>query len=257
MLYAKQERYITEDGTRYLSDISVFPCNCEICSKYTPDELRQLKGQDKINEIAIHNLHAIKLEVDKVKQAIYEGRLWEYVLKKARAHPKLFEMVEILINNSESLSISTPKFKEKAIFLYDKYDQYRPEVMSYHTIVRKFKSKKKSLILLKEPQTKPGYLSHDYFALKRKYKEIDSFEICYYNPQLGLIPNEISDIFPAAHHETARLNFDPKEFTEFEKTWIKFFKNNKFSEIYFDKGDNFVANFIKLLPKGISKKSLK
>ena len=256
MLYAKQERYITEDGTRYLSDIAVFPCNCEICSKYTPDELRQLKGQEKINEIAIHNLHAIKLEVDKVKQAIYEGRLWEYVLKKARAHPKLFEMIEILINNSESLSVSTPRFKEKAIFLYDKNDQYRPEVMSYHTIVRKFKSKKKSLILVKEPQIKPGYLSHDYFALKRKFKEIDSFQICYYNPQLGLIPNEISDIFPAAHHETARLNFDPKEFSEFEKTWIKFFENNKFSEIYFDKTDEFVKYFIKLIPKGIKKKSL-
>ena len=256
MLYAKQERYITEDGTRYLSDIAVFPCNCEICSKYTPDELRQLKGQEKINKIAIHNLHAIKLEVDKVKQAIYEGRLWEYVLKKARAHPKLFEMIEILINNSESLSVSTPKFKEKAIFLYDKNDQYRPEVMSYHTIVRKFKSKKKSLILVKEPQIKPGYLSHDYFALKRKFKEIDSFQICYYNPQLGLIPNEISDIFPAAHHETARLNFDPKEFSEFEKTWIKFFENNKFSEVYFDKTDEFVKYFIKFIPKGIKKKSL-
>lgn len=256
MLYAKQERYITEDGTRYLSDIAVFPCNCEICSKYTPDELRQLKGQEKINKIAIHNLHAIKLEVDKVKQAIYEGRLWEYVLKKARAHPKLFEMIEILINNSESLSVSTPKFKEKAIFLYDKNDQYRPEVMSYHTIVRKFKSKKKSLILVKEPQIKPGYLSHDYFALKRKFKEIDSFQICYYNPQLGLIPNEISDIFPAAHHETARLNFDPKEFSEFEKTWIKFFENNKFSEVYFDKADEFVKYFIKFIPKGIKKKSL-
>ncbi|PJB99067.1 MAG: tRNA guanosine(15) transglycosylase TgtA, partial [Nitrosopumilales archaeon CG_4_9_14_0_8_um_filter_34_10] len=60
MLYAKQERYITDDGTRNLSDISVFPCNCEVCSKYTPDELRQLEGHDKINEIALHNLHAIK-----------------------------------------------------------------------------------------------------------------------------------------------------------------------------------------------------
>jgi 7-cyano-7-deazaguanine tRNA-ribosyltransferase len=137
MLYAKQERYITDDGTRYLSDISVFPCNCEICSKYTPNELRQLKGQDKINEIAIHNLHAIKLEVDKVKQAIYEGRLWEYVIKKARAHPKLFEMTEVLINNSESFTKTTPKFKERAIFLYDKDDQYRPEVRSYHEIVVK------------------------------------------------------------------------------------------------------------------------
>ena len=256
MLYAKQERYITEDGTRYLSDITVFPCNCEVCSKFTPNELKQLKGQEKINEIAIHNLHAIKLEVDKVKQAIYEGRLWEYVLKKSRAHPKLFEMIDILTQNSDWLSVSTPRFKEKALFLYDKYDQYRPEVKLYHDIVRKFKSKKRSLIIVKEPQIKPGYLSHDYFALKRKFKEIDSFQICYYNPQLGLIPNEISDIFPAAHHETARLDFDPKEFSEFQKTWVKFFENNKFSEIYFDKKDEFLKSFIKSIPKGIKKKSL-
>jgi 7-cyano-7-deazaguanine tRNA-ribosyltransferase len=202
-------------------------------------------------------LHAIKLEVDKVKQAIYEGRLWEYVLKKARAHPKLYEMTEILINNSESLSISTPKFKEKAIFLYDKDDQYRPEVRSYHTIVRRFKTKKNILIITKEPKIKPGYLSQDYFALKRKFKNIESIQVCYYNPQLGLIPNEISDIFPAAHHETARVVFDSKEFSEFQKTWTKFFENNKFSEIYFDKKDDFLKNFIKILPKGIKKKSLK
>ncbi len=256
MLYAKQERYITEDGTRYLSDITVFPCNCEVCSKYTPNELKELKGQEKINEIAIHNLHAIKLEVDKVKQAIYEGRLWEYVLKKSRAHPKLFEMIDILTQNSDWLSVSTPRFKEKALFLYDKNDQYRPEVKLYHDIVRKFKSKKHSLIIVKEPQIKPGYLSHDYFALKRKFKEIDSFQICYYNPQIGLIPNEISDIFPAAHHETARLNFDPKEFSEFQKTWIKFFENNKFSEIYFDKKDEFLKYFIKSIPKETKKKSV-
>jgi len=256
MLYAKQERYITEDGTRYLSDITVFPCNCEICSKYTPNELKELKGQEKINEIAVHNLHAIKLEVDKVKQAIYEGRLWEYVLKKSRAHPKLFEMIDILTQNSDWLSVSTPRFKEKALFLYDKYDQYRPEVKLYHDIVRKFKSKKNSLIIVKEPQIKPGYLSHDYFALKRKFKEIDSFQICYYNPQIGLIPNEISDIFPAAHHETARLNFDPKEFSEFQKTWIKFFENNKFSEVYFDKKDEFLKYFIKSIPKETKKKSV-
>ena len=256
MLYAKQDRYITDDGTRYLSDIAVFPCNCEICSKYTPDELRQLKDQEKINEIAVHNLHAIKLEVDKVKQAIYEGRLWEYVLKKARAHPKLFEMTEIFINNSDILTVSTPRFKKKAIFLYDKNDQYRPEVRSYHEIVRRFKSKKNSIIIIKEPYIKPGYLSQDYFALKQKFKNIDSIQVCYYNPQLGLIPNEISDIFPAAHHETARVIFNSQEFSEFKTTWIKFFENNKFSEIYFNKKDDFLKHFIKILPKEIRKKSL-
>ena len=255
MLYAKQDRYITYDGTRYLADIAVFPCNCEICSKYTPDELRHLESRDKVNQLAIHNLYVIKTEVDKVKQAIHEGRLWEYVIKKARAHPKLFEMIEVMTNNYEFLGISTPKFKEKAIFLYDKEDQFRPEVQSYHNIVRKFKSKKKKLVITKESNTKPGYLSSQYRGLKRKFKDFDSMQVCQYNPQLGLIPIEISDIFPAAHHETSRIDFDPKEFPIFGKTWNDFFHNNNFSEIHYDKKDKFLKYFAKTLPKEIKKKS--
>jgi len=256
MLYAKQERYITEDGTRYLKDIVVFPCNCEICSKYTPVELKQLEQKEKINAIALHNLYAIKIEVDKVKQAIHEGRLWEYVIKKARAHPKLFEMIEVFTNNSDFLAKATPKFKEKAIFLFEKEDQFRPEVQSYHKIVRNFKSKKRSLIITKESSTKPAYLSQQYYSLKKKFKEQESIQVCQYNPHLGLIPLEISDIFPAAHHETARLNFDPKEFSEFNITWNKFFENNNFEEIYFDKNDQFLSHFAKSIPKGIKKKSI-
>jgi len=255
MLYAKQLRYITDDGTRYLADISVFPCNCEICTKYTPEEFRQLAETEKINQLAIHNLYSIKLEVDKVKQAIHEGRLWEYVIKKARAHPKLFEMIEVMTENSEFLGLSTPKFKEKAIFLYSKEDQFRPEVQSYHNMVRKFKSKKKKLVITKESSTKPGYLSHQYSGLKKKFRDFDLIQVCQYNPQLGLIPIEISDIFPAAHHETSRVDFDPKEFPTFEKTWNVFFSNNTFSEIHYDKNDEFLKYFVKMLSKEIKKKS--
>jgi len=216
MLYAKKLRYITDDGTRYLKDITVFPCNCEICSKYTPDEFRQLGETEKINQLAIHNLYAIKLEVDKVKQAIHEGRLWEYVIKKARAHPKLFEMIEVMTENYEFLGLGTPKFKEKAIFLFNKDDQFRPEVQAFHKIVREFKSKKNKLLITKEYSTKPGYLAHQYLALKKKIKDFDSIQVCQYNPQLGLIPIEISDIYPAAHHETSRIDFEPNEFPTFD-----------------------------------------
>ena len=255
MLYAKKHRYITDDGTRYLKDITVFPCNCEICSKYTPDEFRSLEATEKINQLAIHNLHAIKLEVDKVKQAIHEGRLWEYVIKKARAHPKLFEMIEVMTENYEFLGLGTPKFKEKAIFLYDKEDQFRPEVQSFHNTVRRFKSNKKKIVIIKEYNTKPGYLSPQYVGLKKKFKDFDSIQVCQYNPHLGLIPIEISDIFPAAHHETARLDFKPEEFTVFEKTWKDFFNNNKFLEVYYDKDDKFLKYFVKMLPKKIKQKS--
>ena len=255
MLYAKQLRYITDDGTRHLSDIEVFPCNCEVCSKYTPKEFLQLDVTEKINQLAIHNLYAIKLEVDKVKQAIHEGRLWEYVIKKARAHPKLFEMVEVMTENYEFLGVGTPKFKEKAIFLFSEEDQYRPEVQSFHKIVRKFKSKKKKIIIIKESSSKPGYLSQQYTRLKKKLKDFESFQICQYNPILGLIPIEISDIFPAAHHETSRIDFKPEEFPTFEKTWNDFFSNNKFSEISYDKENKFLKYFVKTLPKEIKKKS--
>ena len=255
MLYAKKHRYITDDGTRYLKDITVFPCNCEICSKYTPDEFRSLEATEKINQLAIHNLHAIKLEVDKVKQAIHEGRLWEYVIKKARAHPKLFEMIEVMTENYEFLGLGTPKFKEKAIFLYDKEDQFRPEVQSFHNTVRRFRSNKKKILIIKEYNTKPGYLSPQYSGLKKKIKDFDSIQVCQYNPHLGLIPIEISDIFPAAHHETARLDFKPEEFTVFEKTWKDFFSNNKFLEVHYDKDDKFLKYFVKMLPKKIKQKS--
>jgi hypothetical protein len=200
-------------------------------------------------------MFAIKLEVDKVKQAIHEGRLWEYVIKKARAHPKLFEMIEVMTENSEFLGLGTPKFKERAIFLFSKEDQYRPEVQSFHKIVRKFKSKKKKLLITKESTTKPGYLSQQYLSLKKKVKEFETFQVCQYNPHMGLIPIEISDIFPAAHHESSRMNYDPKEFTEFQKTWEDFFKKNKFSEIHYDKKDEFLKYFVKMLPKEIKKKS--
>ena len=235
MLYAKQQRYITDDGTRYLSDITVFPCSCQICSKYTPKEFAQLETAEKINELAIHNLYAIKLEVDKVKQAIGEGRLWEYVIKKARAHPKLFEMIKVMTENHEFLGLATPKFKTKAIFLFDRVDQYRPEIQSFHKMVKKFKSTKRKLVITKEYNTKPGYLSQQYSQMKKRVKDFESFQICQYNPLLGLIPNEISDIFPAAHHETARVDFKPKEVPTFEETWKEFFANNKFSEIHYDK----------------------
>ena len=178
------------------------------------------------------------------------------MIKKARAHPRLYEMKDVFVGHSEIMAISTPKFKEKAIFLFDQDDQLRPEVQHYHKMVRNFKSKKSCVIVIKEPHLKPGYLSHEYHQLKRKFKDIDEYQVCFYNPHLGLIPNEISDIFPAAHHEISRFNFDPKKFFEFEKTWAKFFQNNKFTEIYFDKTDEFLKPFIKNLPKQIRKKSV-
>ncbi|KKK61345.1 hypothetical protein LCGC14_3015270, partial [marine sediment metagenome] len=54
MLYAKQDRYMTEDRTRHLSEIVNFSCNCEVCSKFTPKELLALEESEKINNLGLH-----------------------------------------------------------------------------------------------------------------------------------------------------------------------------------------------------------
>ena len=124
ILYAKHDRIITADGTRRLDELEYFPFDCEVSQKFTPKELRGLKKEERMDLIALFNLYAIKYEVNKVKQSIREGRLWEYVIKKANAHPKLFEAIEIMTSNSKMFIDTTPKFKEKAVFLFSPVDQY-------------------------------------------------------------------------------------------------------------------------------------
>ena len=233
MLYAKHDRYIMEDGTAHLSEIVYFSCNCEICTRLKPKELLSLDKEDRINKMALHNLYAIKAEVDRVKEAIHEGRLWEYTLRKARAHPKLFESISILTKNRPFFLETTPRYKENAVFLFSKEDQFRPEIFRFHSIVRKFKTKKKILVIIPDGGIKPFYTSTEYINLKKKFSsKLDEIQFCQFNPYLGIIPLELSDIYPAAHYLVSDVNFNQDEFPEFTKTWNIFLKHNKFKYIY-------------------------
>ena len=241
ILYAKQGRYITPDGTRHLDEIRVFPCSCMVCQSRTPDELRQEDGPARVDALALHNLHTIKLEVDTTRQAIHEGRLWEHVVKKARAHPRLFEALSVLRETPRLLSSGTPRFKEKAVFLFESIDQFRPEAGALRRTIRGFRTKKKILHIISEPEAKPAYLSARY----RKIQDADdAVQVCVYNPHLGIIPVELTDMYPAAHHLDARIPRDPADYPTFAEAWGSFLKNNPFDEIRYDASDAFISHFV-------------
>lgn len=251
MLYAKHDRYITEDGTSHLGEMAYFSCTCEVCTRFKPGELLALPRDDKINKVALHNLYSIKAEVDRVKQAIHEGRLWEYAIKKARAHPKLHEAVPVLAANSPFLAEGTPRFKESAIFLFSPEDQFRPEVSRFHDTVRRFKTSKKILVLVPDGAMKPFYLSSEYTKLKKRFaKNLGDIQFCQFNPYLGLIPLEISDLYPAAHYVASDSAHGPEEFGEFAKTLSVFLKKNKFRTIHAADGE-FIRHHIKASKKKV------
>ncbi|MDR3783248.1 MAG: tRNA guanosine(15) transglycosylase TgtA [Candidatus Nitrosotalea sp.] len=250
MLYAKHDRYIMEDGTAHLSEVAYFSCNCEVCIRLKPKEMLSLDKEDRINKIALHNLYAIKAEVDRVKEAIHEGRLWEYTIRKARAHPKLFEAISIFTNNTSFFLETTPRYKENAVFLFSKEDQYRPEIFRFHSLVRKFKTKKKTLVIIPDGSIRPFYTSAEYNNLKKKFEsKLDDVQFCQYNQYLGIIPLELSDIYPAAHYVISDTDFNQNEFPEFTKTWSMFLKNNKFKKIYATNDE-----FLKYQSKGLKPK---
>jgi 7-cyano-7-deazaguanine tRNA-ribosyltransferase len=230
MLYAKDNRYMHANGTMRLEELSYFPCCCSICSDYTVGEMLDLDIEKKTIELAKHNLNVLKAEVCAVKEAIMQGRLWEYVMQKARAHPKLFDAIQ-LFKNYDFLDEGTPLFKEKAIFLFDAIDQYRPEVRRFRKLVSNFRSKnKKKLILYPESHIHPFYCTKEYSELLKKFPDA---QICTYNPYLGVIPSEICDIYPASHNLTAKSvsKYQTEDYHMFIDSLTEFLRANQFEQI--------------------------
>jgi 7-cyano-7-deazaguanine tRNA-ribosyltransferase len=240
MLYAKDNRYMTQNGTVRLEELTYLSCQCPVCSSHTVQELQRMERDTRIIEIAIHNLHVLKAEVEAVKQAILDGRLWEYVMQKARAHPKLMEAAQIF-KDIEMLEDGTPLFKEKAIFFYDPIDQHRPEAKRFRKTVAAFKSSKRKLILCPEDEIHPFYSTRTYKDIIKKFPDA---QVCTYSPFLGIIPAEISDIFPASHNLATRSCYRLEDYPTFIESLKSFAR--RFEEIAVISPDNFMKEAAKV-----------
>jgi 7-cyano-7-deazaguanine tRNA-ribosyltransferase len=246
ILYAKDNRYMYSHGTLRLDEMSYFPCCCPVCSSSPVQELLDEDGETRITNLAKHNLFILKQEISFVKQSIYDGRLWEYILQKARSHPKLMDAV-YTIKNFEYLQNSTPLFKQKAIYLFEPVDQYRPELKNFRLmLINNYKSFYSDILLLYPDQSiRPFYLSSIFKNLIDKYSPS---LVCLYNPFFGLIPVEISDVYPASHNVFSNhsSDFEVGDYGEFIKLFNSFLKNNHFKTIYII-ADSFMKKMLSFL----------
>jgi len=121
--------------------------------------------------------------------------------------------------------------------------------------VRRFRTKRDVLAILPDTTLRPFYLSAEYKKLEKKFAN-QNVQFCQFNPFLGLIPLEISDLYPSAHFVMSKNSHKPQDFSEFTKTWNEFFSKNNFKYVYAT-DDEFLKFYTKMLPKKIKKKSLK
>lgn len=244
ILYARDNRYMHQNGTSRLEDLNYFSCQCPICTTFTVKELQETDRETRVNELAKHNLYVLKAEVLAVKQAIRDGRLWEYVTQKSQAHPKLREAI-MNFPNYEFLETGTPLFKKKAIYFYEPLDQHRPEARRFRNMISHFDTRKKgNLIIFPEGHIAPFYTSQAFHKLASKFP---NDQICTYNPYIGIVPAEVSDIFPAAHKVVAKGKtpmYSAEDFPTFVESFTKFLQSNDFKNVTIVV-DSFMKDIIK------------
>ena len=203
MLYAKQDRYISPSGTIRLDNLEYLPCVCSVCSSMTARELRGSKREERVLLLARHNLLILKEVMEETKQAIWEGRLWEYARAKCSNHPLAFEAFKTAFNESKSLAkladYGTPGFKERGIFVQDSMDLGRPEMQRHSERLRRaIELKRKTrLVIVPETISKP-FLTSDLFREISILVDPYATLVCYASTVFGLVPAELSDIFPVS-----------------------------------------------------------
>jgi 7-cyano-7-deazaguanine tRNA-ribosyltransferase len=205
-LFARNGRYMTTQGTAKIEDLEYFPCNCAACHRKDPGEVRKLLRMDRERFLASHNLHTCFSELQTVKQAIVDGRLWELVETRSRTHPALQIAFKRMLTYSESLEEGTPVRKKKGPFVLSEESLRRPEVIRHQKrLLERYRppARAKKLLLLPESQLEPFREDAGIDGLLRKLEKRSDVHVCSYGLSFAIIPQELLDVYPLSQTESA------------------------------------------------------
>ena len=190
-LYAKDGRYLTVHGTHQLSELEWFPCDCPMCVKNTPREVREMSESEQIDFLSRHNLYVTFAEIRTIRQAIWEGWLFELLEQRCRAHPRLLEGLKEFYRHADFIERYDPVSKSSAFFYLGPDCRHRPEVLRYRQRLEQYSPPEgKTLVLYVAfgDRAKPKSTSPNPHFVKVV-------------PPFGPIPEELEEMYPLWQHE--------------------------------------------------------
>ncbi len=209
--YARHSRYMTVYGTKRLDELAYFPCSCPTCTRNTPNDLMEMPSQKQQEILAKHNLYSSFAEINRIKQAIIEGRLWEHLELRAHSHPALLQALKQLKSYQDYIEHNSPASKKSGLFFFSSVGLIRPEVTRYKKLLKmRYLPPKeaKVLILLPQPSKKPFHKAREVTDLigrvQRKLRhKLSVLHFCVYAAPFGVIPLELDEMYPLSQHEIA------------------------------------------------------
>ncbi|MCS7135945.1 MAG: tRNA guanosine(15) transglycosylase TgtA [Nitrososphaerota archaeon] len=217
-LYAKEGRYMVSSGTLRLSKLDYFPCECEVCSKYSPEELRSLSDDERVKLLSLHNLSVCFREVMEIKQAIKDGRLIELLEIRARSHPRLYAAFRTMLSDGkliELMKLHTPVSKRRGMNLFDRLSLLRPEVSRARSKLMEYVPTKKSDTIVLIPQVGGKLKSVEAVErlVKEKFPEFaEKTSYGFFLNPYGVVPVELKFVYPFSQTNfSTSLLMDAKE----------------------------------------------
>ncbi len=230
VLYARDNRYMVESGTKKLDELEYFPCSCPVCTKYTPRELTELSPREKTCLLALHNIYVLKEEINRVKTAIREGRLWELLEYKSMMHPSLKSAFNTLTKYTKYIIKYTPvtRGSSHAIYLYGYSSTYNPKIVLFKQRIHNYYNVLSKEVLLAPAVRKP-YRQQSFLDNSSLSTDLEKI---FYHPILGIIPWGLSESYPVFQHEEPRvLEEDYRLCKQLARDIIGFIKSKSISHV--------------------------
>ncbi|MEM2999917.1 MAG: tRNA guanosine(15) transglycosylase TgtA [Candidatus Bathyarchaeia archaeon] len=210
-LYARENRYMTENGTWRLDELDFFPCQCPKCTSATPKAVLEMPEADRAAFLAEHNLYVCQAELKRIKQAIRDGRLWEHLEMRAHAHPELLTALKKLKNYTDFIAAHSPSVKRRGLFFFSSLSIIRPEVTNYRNrLFERYSPPETTRVLLLSPQTrkKPFHKTPEYAKIRKALQNLGEaissrVHVCFYAAPFGVVPLELDEVYPLSQHEVA------------------------------------------------------
>lgn len=195
ILYARDGRYMTENGVYEVRELQHLPCECPVCSTRSAEDLAGAEPGERVKLVALHNLYVIRRSIEKTKQAIREGRLWEYLLELSASHPRAYECLLRMRRYIKYLEEHTPEAggRARALKLSTLESSWNPKLVRYHkrasAIIDKLLERAERVVL--KPLVDETECLLDVGVAWRSGEVV-----VYYKPLLGLIPEKLCGVYP-------------------------------------------------------------
>ena len=179
-LSAKEGRYLTTHGSYRIDELSDLPCACNVCRTHTMEEIRTSPDRERL--LALHNLHVTLAEIARIRQAVFDGTLWELVDERCRGHPQLLNGYRALLTYAPELEHQDRVSKRRFFYRGDE-SCARTEVIRYqHGLSRLILGEK--VLVAFDGGVRDGF-----------------DDTLFFKPPFGPYPKDLKETFPIGQSE--------------------------------------------------------